>query len=139
MNIEEAKKDLKYVINPIRIDDTTLKYSKAVEFILSELEKKEAKIERLKTARDNWKKTFQQSLDDEKKKDKRISDLEFALMDMVLQFADENKDSINTIGLSALEIAFGELDFDNPMPIKEVHKRYKKLAQEYYKVEREGK
>ena len=66
------------------------------------------------------------------KKDKRISDLEFALMDMILQFADENKDSINTMGLSALEIAFNELDFDNPMSIKEVHKRYKKLAQKYY-------
>lgn len=73
------------------------------------------------------------------KKEKKISDLEFALMDMVLQFADESKDKIGTMGLSALEIAFGELDFDNPMPIKEVHKRYKKLAQEYYKVEREGK
>lgn len=66
------------------------------------------------------------------KKDKRISDLEFALMDMVLQFANENEDSINTIGLSALEIAFNELDFDNPMSIKEVHERYKKLAQKYY-------
>ena len=73
------------------------------------------------------------------KKDKRISDLEFALMDMVLQFADESKDKIGTMGLSALEIAFSELGFDNPMPIEEVHKRYKKLAQEYYKVEREGK
>lgn len=78
-------------------------------------------------------------LNELEKIDKRISDLEIALMDMVLQFADENKDSINTMGLSALEIAFDELDFDNPMPIKEVHKRYKKLAQEYYKVEREGK
>lgn len=66
------------------------------------------------------------------KKDKRISDLEFALMDMVLQFADENKNSINTMGLSALEIAFNELNFDNPMSIKEVHKRYKELAQKYY-------
>lgn len=66
------------------------------------------------------------------KKDKRISDLEFALMDMVLQFADENKDSINTMGLSALETAFNELNFDNPISIKEVHKRYKELAQKYY-------
>ena len=65
-------------------------------------------------------------------KDKRISNLEFALMDMVLQFADENKDSINTMGLSALEIAFSELEFDNPISIKEVHKRYKELAQKYY-------
>lgn len=65
-------------------------------------------------------------------KDKRISNLEFALMDMILQFADENKDSINTMGLSALETAFNELNFDNPMSIKEVHKRYKELAQKYY-------
>jgi hypothetical protein len=74
-------------------------------------------------------KTQQEELE---KKDKRISDLEFALMDMVLQFADENEDSINTMGLSALEIAFNELNFDNTMPIKEVHKRYKILAQKYY-------
>ena len=65
-------------------------------------------------------------------KDKRISNLEFALMDMVLQFADENKESINTMGLSALETAFNELNFHNPMSIKEVHKRYKELAQKYY-------
>ena len=77
-------------------------------------------------------------LEELEKKDKRISDLEFALMDMVLQFADENKNKIGTMGLSALEIAFNELDFDNPMPIKEVHKRYKKLAQEYYKAENVG-
>lgn len=66
------------------------------------------------------------------KKDKRTSDLEFALMDMVLQFADENEDSISTMGLSALEIAFNELNFDNPMSIKEVHKRYKILEKKYY-------
>ena len=66
------------------------------------------------------------------KQEKRISDLEFALMDMVLQFADESKDSINTMGLSALETAFSELDFDNPMPIKKVHEQYKKLAKQYF-------
>ena len=67
-----------------------------------------------------------------KKQEKRISDLEFALMDMVLQFADESKDSINTMGLSALETAFSELDFNNPMPIKKVHEQYKKLAKKYF-------
>ena len=66
------------------------------------------------------------------KQKKRISDLEFSLMDMVLQFADESKDSINTRGLSALETAFSELDFDNPMPIKKVHEQYKKLAKQYF-------
>lgn len=38
------------------------------------------------------------------KKDKRILDLEFALMNMVLQFADENKNSINTMGLSCIKV-----------------------------------
>ena len=72
-----------------------------------------------------------------KRQEKRISDLEFALMDMVLQFADESKDSINTMGLSALETAFSELDFDNPMPIKKVHEQYKKLAKQYLKKKAE--
>lgn len=71
------------------------------------------------------------------KQEKRISDLEFALMDMVLQFADESKDSMNTMGLSALETAFSELDFDNPMPIKKVHDQYKKLAKQYFEKKAE--
>lgn len=71
------------------------------------------------------------------KQEKRISDLEFALMDMVLQFADESKDSMNTMGLSALETAFNELDFDNPMPIKKVHEQYKKLAKQYFEKKAE--
>ena len=71
------------------------------------------------------------------KQEKRVSDLEFALMDMVLQFADESKDSINTMGLSALETAFSELDFDNPMPIKKVHEQYKKLAKQYFEKKAE--
>lgn len=71
-------------------------------------------------------------LDIVKQKDKRISDLEYSLLDMVLQFADEDKNSISTMGLSALETAFAELDFDNPMSIKEVHKLYKELEKKYF-------
>ncbi len=41
MDIEKAKQDLKYIIDPFRIDGTTLKYSNAVRFILSQLEKKD--------------------------------------------------------------------------------------------------
>lgn len=66
------------------------------------------------------------------KKDKRIADLEYSLLDMILQFADEDKNSISTMGLSALETAFAELDLDDPMPIKEVHKVYKELAKKYF-------
>jgi chromosome segregation ATPase len=71
-------------------------------------------------------------LDLVKQKDKRIADLEYSLLDMVLQFADEDKNSISTMGLSALETAFAELDLNDPMPIKEVHKLYKELAKKYF-------
>ena len=53
---------------------------------------------------------------------------------MVLQFADENKNSISTMGLSALETAFVELNLDDPMPIKEVHKLYRELEKKYFEV-----
>lgn len=71
-------------------------------------------------------------LDIAKQRDKRVSDLEYALLDMILQFADEDKNSISTMGLSALETAFAELDLDDPMPIKEVHRLYKELAKKYF-------
>ena len=71
-------------------------------------------------------------LDIVKQKDKRIADLEYSLLDMVLQFADEDKNSISTMGLSALETAFAELDLNDQMPIKEVHKLYKELAKKYF-------
>ena len=71
-------------------------------------------------------------LDIAKQREKRITDLEYSLLDMILQFADEDKNSISTMGLSALETAFAELDLDDPMPIKEVHKLYKELAKKYF-------
>ena len=71
-------------------------------------------------------------LDIVKQREKRITDLEYSLLDMILQFADEDKNSISTMGLSALETAFAELDLDDPMPIKEVHRLYKELAKKYF-------
>lgn len=71
------------------------------------------------------------------KKDKRISDLEYALIDMVMQFADRPKIkdyhyALSTMGLSALETAFAELDFDDPMPVAEAEKKYKVLVDKYF-------
>ena len=71
------------------------------------------------------------------KKDERISDLEYALIDMVMQFADRPKIkdyhyALSTMGLSALETAFAELDFDDPMPVAEAEKKYKVLVDKYY-------
>ena len=100
--------------------------------ILNLIEKQQAEIKDYGEEYNHWAHKAVTRAIELEKKDKRISDLEFALMDMVLQFADENKDRINTMGLSALETAFNELNFDNPMSIKEVHKRYKELAQKYY-------
>ena len=102
------------------------------EIVLNLIEKQQAEIKDYGEEYNHWAHKAVTRAIELEKKDKRISNLEFALMDMVLQFADENKDSINTMGLSALEIAFNELNFDNPMSIKEVHKRYKELAQKYY-------
>lgn len=71
------------------------------------------------------------------KKDKRISDLEYALIDMVMQFADRPKIkdchyALSTMGLSALETAFTELDFDDPMPVAEAEKKYKVLVDKHF-------
>lgn len=66
------------------------------------------------------------------KLNKRISDLEFALIDMVYQFADESKNQLNTMGLSALETAFCELDFDNPIDKDIVIKKFAELQKKYY-------
>lgn len=70
------------------------------------------------------------------KKDKRILDLEYALLDMIMQFADRPRKSgceyyISTMGLSALELAFNELDLDDPTPIKNVNAIYEKLQKQY--------
>lgn len=80
-----------------------------------------------------------------KNKDKRISDLEYALIDMVMQFADRPKIkdchyALSTMGLSALETAFAELDFDDPVPVAEAEKKYKVLVDKYFerKVENEN-
>ena len=77
------------------------------------------------------------------KKDKRISDLEYALIDMVMQFADRPKIkdchyALSTMGLSALETAFAELDFDDPMPVAEAEKKYKVLVDKYFEKKVEG-
>lgn len=65
------------------------------------------------------------------KLNKRISDLEFALIDMVYQFADESKNQLNTMGLSALETAFCELDFDDPIDKDIVIKKFEELYKKY--------
>lgn len=122
MKLEEAIRNLKDEIN---VDKNNLPIAEANEYeeertlMLNRIEAKETLLNHLT------------------KQEKRISDIEFALMDMVLQFADESKDSINTMGLSALETAFSELDFDNPMPIKKVHEQYKKLAKQYFEKKAE--
>ena len=71
------------------------------------------------------------------KKDKRTNDLEYALLDMVMQFADRpnikgSNYALNTMGLSALELAFDVLGFDDPYPVKRAEEKYKILAKQYF-------
>lgn len=71
------------------------------------------------------------------KKDKRINDLEYALLDMVMQFADRpnikgSNYALNTMGLSALELAFDVLGFDDPYPVKKAEEKYKILVKQYF-------
>lgn len=71
------------------------------------------------------------------KKDKRINDLEYALLDMVMQFADRpnikgSNYALNTMGLSALELAFDVLGFDDPYPVKRAEEKYKNLTKQYF-------
>lgn len=105
----------------------------AIKTVLDLLETKENEKQVHIKLKQQYKKEYIDTKEEISRKEKRILDLEFALIDMVLQFANESKNSINTMGLSALEIAFTELNFNDPMPIKKVHDIYKKLAQEYYK------
>lgn len=71
------------------------------------------------------------------KKDKRISDLEYTLLDMIMQFADRPRKSgceyfISTMGLSTLELAFSELNLDDPTPIRNANAIYEKLQKQYF-------
>ena len=110
-----------------------------IETQKAEIDAKEFDIEALKEERENDINKIDKLQAETEKKDKRISDLEFALMDMVLQFADEDKEQINTMGLSALEIAFTELDLYDPIDRKEVEKKYAELAAKYYGLAEEEK
>lgn len=71
------------------------------------------------------------------KKDKRIIDLEYSLLDMIMQFADRPHKkgyeyNINTMGLSALELAFNTLNLDDPTPIKKANEIYENLQKQYF-------
>ena len=56
---------------------------------------------------------------------------------MVMQFADRqnikrSNYAINTMALSALELAFNVLGFDDPYPVKKAEEKYKILAKQYF-------
>lgn len=127
MSNEEANQILKelYEVSPEKLNDKAKRLFEAMMKIVDERNSVKADLYEANNR-------INDLLDLVKQKDKRISDLEYSLLDMVLQFADEDKNSISTMGLSALETAFAELDFDNPMSIKEVHKLYKELEKKYF-------
>ena len=122
MKIDEAKEEFDFFNEG---DYITRGMSIAKDVVLQELENTRADLYEANNR-------INDLLDIGKQREKRITDLEYSLLDMILQFADEDKNSISTMGLSALETAFAELDLDDPMPIKEVHRLYKELAKKYF-------
>ena len=166
MNEEEMKQLLKemqancvkgMLKGAIYEDEKAEQKAIAIDLALNLIETQKAEIEKLEKQSKNLDKEaqayFEESIGDNgfknrtiallqaelEKKDKRISDLEFALIDMVLQFADYDNEQINTMGLSALEIAFAELDLCDSIDTKEVHKKYAELAAKYYGLAEEEK
>ena len=80
MKLEEAKKYIKMIILRQEIPDSAkaLGYvyaEEAIETVLNELDIKDAKVERLKNARDNWKKTYYQSEKELEKAKKVIEEM----------------------------------------------------------------
>ena len=114
---KEQEEAIEYLEESVLIYKNTIpKISKAIETVLSMLKEKDKEIE---------------------KKDKRINDLEYALLDMVMQFADRSNIkgsnyALNTMGLSALELAFDVLGFDDPYPVKRAEEKYKILTKQYF-------
>lgn len=125
MNVDEAIEEFDFFNEG---DYITRKMAEAKDVVLKELKE----LQEVKSDLYEANNRINDLLDIVKQKDKRIADLEYSLLDMILQFADEDKNSISTMGLSALETAFVELNLDDPMPIKEVHKLYKELAKKYF-------
>lgn len=102
------------------------------------------KIERLNNLNSHQDKEIKRAVDytfelnaELEKKDKRILALEYALLDMIMQFADRPHKNgceyaISTMGLSALELAFNELELDDPTPVKKANEMYEKLQEQYF-------
>lgn len=150
VDIEEAKETYemlkKYKELVANIDkDFFLNFA---ETVLNELEKKGKEIEQLEIKIDNlteeqnerekYTHKLEQKIQKEnEEKDKRINDLEFALLDMVMQFANRVKTkgcsyALDTMGLSALELAFNELRFNEMYSVNKAEEKYKILEKQYY-------
>ena len=105
-----------------------------IETVLTMLKEKDKEIDCLKKAGKATEDVYKRKIE---KKDKRINDLEYALLDMVMQFADRpnikgSNYALNTMGLSALELAFDVLGFDDPYPVKRAEEKYKNLTKQYF-------
>lgn len=136
-------------VNKIRIDFFDSKYKEihtndeleekyeALCEVLAMLKEKDKEIEK-------YKKLYQETLEQAAMishnslyKNKIISDLKYALLDMVMQFANrvkvkESGYALDTMGLSSLELAFDVLGFDNPYSIYEAEEKHRVLAKEYF-------
>lgn len=126
---------IEYLKESVLIYKNTIpKISESIGTVLSMLKEKDKEIDCLKKAGKATEDVYKREIE---KKDKRINDLEYALLDMVMQFADRSNIkgsnyALNTMGLSTLELAFDVLGFDDPYPVKRAEEKYKNLTKQYF-------
>lgn len=109
----------------------------AIETVLNMLKDQQRKIENYEKKNRDLSNQILMLYKEQDNYNTRINDLEYALLDMVMQFADRpnikgSNYALNTMGLSALELAFDVLGFDDPYPIKKAEEKYKILAKQYF-------
>lgn len=119
-------------------------YQKEIQDKNNEIIKLQKENETLNIALNKQTINIRDNLLELQEKDKRINDLEFALLDMVMQFANRIKIkgssyAFDTMGLSALELAFDELGFHEMYPVKRAEEKYKILEKQYFKKQAKEK
>jgi len=143
-NEQKVEALAKFIALRSREPKKSLLYGFMLDCLLDEINKKEKKMQKQQKEIEKYKYLYEKALSElvqaDKKsldKDKRISNLEYALLDMIMQFADRPHKNgceyaISTMGLSALELAFNELDLDDPTSMKIVNAKYNKLQKQYF-------
>ena len=138
---EEEKEEIERCKELIKIEHANwigMSNQNAIEIVLNLIEKQQsemfklqAKADRLKVARDNWKKTFYQAKAEIEKKDKMIDEMANKLHKLALYYDNEG---------TYCEIKNEICDeLDNLNHVEDIHKHCTSCIKEYFKKRVEEK